>query len=79
MVDAPYCSVVMLTTSLVAVAGVSTLIYGAEAQGINATDSNATNVDLLVSTKASGRNETAPLLYGWMIEDINVRRRTWLI
>ncbi len=62
----------MLTTSLVIVTGISTLICGSEAKAINATDTNASNVDLQISTKANGRNETAPLLYGWMIEDINV-------
>ncbi len=65
----------MLTTTLVALAGLSTLTCGTEAKTINITNSNVTNVELLVSTKGGGRNETAPLLYGWMIEDINVRRQ----
>jgi hypothetical protein len=35
---------------------------------------NSSNVALLVNTKGK-RNATSPLLYGWMLEDINVSRR----
>ena len=38
---------------------------------INGTVDNDLPVALNISTKAEGRNATAPLLYGWMIEDIN--------
>ena len=42
-------------------------------QYINATQQNGTNssVVLDLSVNGGGRNKTAPLLYGWMIEDIN--------
>lgn len=39
---------------------------------INATFTNVTSVDLNVSVNGGGRNKTAPFLYGWMFEDINV-------
>ena len=64
----------MLTESLAVLAGLSTLVSAAEAKAINATNPNAANVDLCTSTKGGCRNKTAPLLYGWMIEDINVRK-----
>ena len=38
---------------------------------INATFSNVTQVALDVSVNGGGRNATAPLLYGWMFEDIS--------
>lgn len=39
---------------------------------INGSFTNVTNVNLAVSTQTGERNATAPLLYGWMFEDINV-------
>ncbi|KAL9105728.1 MAG: hypothetical protein Q9227_009141 [Pyrenula ochraceoflavens] len=39
--------------------------------GINGSFTNVTNVDISVSTQSGARNATAPLLYGWMFEDIN--------
>lgn len=42
------------------------------AKYINATYSNVTEVELQISVNGGGRNETAPLLYGWMFEDISV-------
>ena len=39
---------------------------------INATNSSNGEVALQVSTQSGGRNATAPLLYGWMFEDISV-------
>ena len=39
---------------------------------INATDSGNGQVKLSISTQGGGRNATAPLLYGWQYEDINV-------
>ena len=41
---------------------------------INATNSSNSDVALHISTQGGGRNATAPLLYGWMFEDISVRR-----
>ncbi|KAL9616648.1 MAG: hypothetical protein Q9160_008504 [Pyrenula sp. 1 TL-2023] len=38
---------------------------------INGSFTNVTNVNLEVSTKTGDRNATAPLLYGWMFEDIS--------
>ena len=35
---------------------------------INVTDEKSNDVVLEIPTKAMGRNATAPLLYGWMIE-----------
>ena len=62
----------MLTKFLVGLAGLSTVICGTDAGAINTTNTNVTNVNLHISTNGGGRNKTAPLLYGWMIEDINV-------
>ena len=44
-------------------------------QFINQTQygNDSTSVELSVSLNGGGRNETAPLLYGWMFEDISVR------
>lgn len=44
-------------------------------QFINATEYGnvSSSVVLDVSVNGGGRNKTSPLLYGWMIEDINVR------
>ena len=39
---------------------------------INDTRNNAAHVELKISTLGGGRNATAPLLYGWMFEDISV-------
>ena len=41
-------------------------------QYINATNSSAGDIELHITTKGGGRNATAPLLYGWMFEDISV-------
>ncbi|MCJ1310351.1 hypothetical protein MMC25_004015 [Agyrium rufum] len=38
---------------------------------INGTTNNANPVTLSVATQGGGRNATAPLLYGWMFEDIS--------
>lgn len=38
---------------------------------VNVSNSSAT-VALDISVNGEGRNDTAPLLYGWMIEDISV-------
>ena len=62
----------MLIISIAALAGINPVISTAEAKAINATNSNTTNIDLHISTKEGSRNETAPLLYGWMIEEINM-------
>lgn len=45
---------------------------GAASPHINGSFTNATCVSLAVSTQTGKRNATAPLLYGWMFEDINV-------
>lgn len=45
---------------------------------INGTNTSNAAVELQISTKGGGRNKTSPLLYGWMIEDISVRRAFWL-
>jgi hypothetical protein len=42
------------------------------ASQINATRVSSAPVVLDVSINGGGRNATAPLLYGWMFEDINV-------
>ena len=39
---------------------------------INGTNASVSDVALQISTKTGGRNATAPLLYGWMFEDISV-------
>ena len=39
---------------------------------INATNSSNSDVALQITTRGGGRNATAPLLYGWMFEDISV-------
>ena len=39
----------------------------------SSTTANDTSVELSILTKSGERNKTAPLLYGWMFEDINVR------
>ena len=46
---------------------------------INGTDSNNCTVKLSISTQGGGRNATAPLLYGWQYEDINVRVILYLV
>ena len=38
----------------------------------NGTGSNDEQINLQISTRGPGRNQTSPLLYGWMIEDISV-------
>lgn len=43
------------------------------ASRINGTRVSSAPVALEVSINGDGRNATAPLLYGWMFEDINVR------
>ena len=45
----------------------------AQTQGINASRPDFSPVHLEVRTKSGGRNETAPLLYGLIFEDITVR------
>ena len=42
-------------------------------QFLNATNNSTSDVQLQISTTGGGRNATAPLLYGWMFEDISVR------
>ena len=39
----------------------------------NGTSADNGAVALSISTLGGGRNATAPLLYGWQFEDINVR------
>ena len=42
--------------------------------------SSSGTVGLNILTKTGRRNNTAPLLYGWMFEDINVRYpESWLL
>ena len=77
----------MLTSILVAIAAISSfpsLIRAVPHSGlhsrqstsyvnyINDTRNNAAIVELKISTLGGGRNATAPLLYGWMFEDISV-------
>jgi len=62
----------LLATSFVNSRHVNIARQDAETPYINATFSNVTQVGLDVSiTNTTGRNATAPLLYGWMFEDIN--------
>ena len=44
----------------------------AHAGYINVTASNVSSVSVNVLTKTGQKNDTAPLLYGWMFEDISV-------
>ena len=83
----------MLTLLLAVVTGVSTFSNPVEAiphpglqarqatsyvNYINQTRNNDNNVELKISTQGGGRNATAPLLYGWMFEDISVSTLTLL-